>query len=147
MLNTRPSHHVFARMFSYLASAAALIATATYAQTAPASLKTGEQVYQAICLSCHAQGVDNAPKFGDKKSWGPLIEEGQAVLTGHAWVGVRKMPPKGGQPDLSQEEFARAVAYMARAAGGNWQDPDATMLKKIREEEAQRLIDIKKGKD
>lgn len=135
------------RLAQSLITAMSLVATVSYAQSPAASLKSGESVYQSVCMHCHAQAVDNAPKFGDKKVWAPLIEEGQAILTSHAWVGVRKMPAKGGQPDLSQEEFARAVAYMARAAGGDWSDPDADMMKKIRHEEAKRLKDIKQGKD
>ncbi|MGE0874472.1 MAG: cytochrome c5 family protein [Burkholderiales bacterium] len=100
--------------------------------------KSGEQVYKAVCTACHATGVEKAPKFGDRKAWAPLIREGQHVLTAHAWVGVRGMPPRGGQPDLSLAEFARATAYMARAAGGKWQDPDAKMLAGIRTEVRKR---------
>lgn len=147
MFKTLASQQIQGRLSGSIAAIAVLVATSSHAQTPTAALKSGEQVYQSVCMQCHAQGVDNAPKFGDKKVWAPLIEEGQAILTGHAWVGVRKMPPKGGKPDLSQEEFARAVAYMARAAGGNWQDPDLEMLKQIRKEEKDRLEDIKKGKD
>jgi hypothetical protein len=61
------------------------------------------------------------------------------VLTAHAWVGVRGMPAKGGNANLSLEEFARATAYMARAAGGSWKDPDAKVLKRIKEEEIARI--------
>lgn len=107
--------------------------------TAPVALRTGEQVYQTVCMSCHATGVDKAPKLGDRKAWAPLIREGQHELTGHAWVGIRKMPARGGASDLSLEEFGSAVAYMARAAGGNWADPDAAMLERIRKVEAKRL--------
>lgn len=103
------------------------------------TLKTGEQVYQETCAACHAAGVDKAPKFGDKRAWGPLIKEGQHVLTAHAWVGVRGMPPKGGRADLTLEEFARAAAYMARAAGGKWNDPTPAMLDRIRAEEKKHL--------
>ena len=53
--------------------------------------KTGEQVYQAVCMACHDSGVAHAPKMGERTAWAPLIEEGQSVLTGHAWVGVRAM--------------------------------------------------------
>jgi len=147
MLRLITSQQFLIRTLQTLFPAAALMASACYAQSSSASLKSGESVYQSVCLNCHAQAVDNAPKFGDKKIWAPLIEEGQAILTSHAWVGVRKMPPKGGKADLSQEEFARAVAYMARAAGGDWSDPDADMMKKIRHEEEKRLKDLKKGKD
>lgn len=110
------------------------------------ALKSGEQVYKEVCMVCHATGVANAPKFADKKMWTPLIAEGQAVLTAHAWVGVRAMPAKGGNPNLSQEEFSRAVAFMARAAGGSWKDPDAKMLAAIREEEKKRIASLNSKK-
>jgi hypothetical protein len=41
------------------------------------------------------------------------------------------MPPKGGDPNLGLEDFAKAVAYMARAAGADWKDPDAAAMKRI----------------
>lgn len=109
-------------------------------------LKAGEQVYKETCSACHAAGAAGAPKFGDKKAWAPLIKEGQHVLTAHAWVGVRGMPAKGGKADLSLEEFARATAYMARAAGGDWKDPDAKALSRIREEEKERRNKLKTSK-
>lgn len=105
------------------------------------SLKTGEQVYQHACIACHATGVAHAPKFGDKQAWKPLIEEGQSVLSAHAWVGVRAMPPQGGAPELSLEEFARGVAWIASNSGGDWQAPDAAMMSRIRHE-AEKRIDI-----
>ncbi|MBK8064095.1 MAG: c-type cytochrome [Betaproteobacteria bacterium] len=117
------------------------------AQAQPqAQLKSGEAVYRETCFACHAVDARNVPKdalkaphLGDRKAWAPLIKEGQHVLTAHAWVGVRGMPARGGKPDLSLEEFARAVAYMARESGGRWQDPDARMLERIRHEEKKRL--------
>jgi cytochrome c5 len=102
------------------------------------AMKSGEQVYRETCSVCHAMGLANAPKLGDRQAWAPLIKEGQHVLTAHAWVGVRAMPAMGGRPDLALEEFARATAYMARAAGGEWKDPDASMLARIRAEEKKR---------
>jgi cytochrome c5 len=108
-----------------------------------ASLKSGEQVYKQVCAACHAAGVANAPKSGDTESWAELIEEGQATVTAHGWVGVRAMPPKGGRADLSLEEFARATAWMARSAGADWQDPDGALLEAMREEEKKRIEDLK----
>ena len=118
------------------------------AQSAPMALKTGEQIYKQACVACHASGVAKAPKFGDNKAWAPLIAEGQPMLTAHAWVGVRGMPAKGGQSDLSLEDFAKTVAYMARSSGGNWQDPDQKMMTKIRKEEQLRIakLQTKQGK-
>ncbi len=100
----------------------------------------GEQVYKAVCMACHDSGVAHAPKFGDAKDWAPLIAEGQSVLTGHAWVGVRAMPARGGSTELSLNDFAKAVAYMARNAGGDWKDPDPVTMKKIIREADKRLV-------
>lgn len=123
--------------------AALLLPWGVAAQTSPA-LKSGQQVYQETCMACHGSGVANAPRFGDKKAWAKLIGEGQVVLSADGWVGVRGMPPKGGKADLNQEEFARAVVWMANAAGANWKDPDAKMMERIRAREAKRIEALKK---
>jgi len=108
--------------------------------------QSGEAVYKSVCMACHAAGVANAPKFGDAKAWAPLIKEGQAVLTAHAWVGVRGMPAKGGNPNLSLEDFSKAVVYLANSAGGKWKDPDAKMLASIQAEEKKRIAELAKKK-
>ena len=108
--------------------------------------KSGEMVYKETCLACHATGLEKAPKFGDHKAWVPLIKEGQARITADGWVGERGMPARGGNPNLSLEEFARAVAFMARAGGGNWKDPDSAMLERIRSAEKKRLDHLKAKK-
>ena len=110
-----------------------------------AALKSGEDVYKQVCLSCHAFGVAGAPKSGEAGGWAALASEGQAAVTAHGWVGIRGMPPKGGRADLSLEEFARATAWMARSAGLDWADPDAAMLEAIRKEEALRREALSKG--
>lgn len=99
--------------------------------TAPAALRSGETVYREACMVCHASGVNKAPRTGNSKDWAPLLREGQPALTGTAWTGIRQMPAKGGREDLTLEEFSRAVAWMARQGGGNWQDPDAALLARI----------------
>lgn len=113
-------------------------ATAQAAPSDSPQASAGASTYREVCAACHDSGVADAPRFANREDWKELIEEGQDVLTAHAWVGVRAMPPQGGSPDLSLEEFARAVAYMARAADGDWQAPDAAMLEKIRDEELAR---------
>lgn len=98
----------------------------------------GIQTYKAVCAVCHTSGVANAPKFGDKNAWKPLIDEGQVIITAHGYVGVRAMPPKGGKPDLSIEQFAEALNYMVNNSGGQWSTPDKAMLEKINEEITRR---------
>lgn len=118
-----------------------LVAQGAYAQPALLQARSsGEQVYQKVCIACHDSGVAHAPKLGDRTAWAPLIAEGQHVLTGHAWVGVRAMPARGGSAELSLVDFSRAVAFMARSSGANWQDPDAKLLFKIVHEADKRLV-------
>jgi cytochrome c5 len=120
-------------LLALLLAAVVLPVTAqTAAQTAaPTAARDGQTVYREACMACHASGLNKAPKPGDAKDWAPRIREGQAGLTAVAWTGIRQMPAKGGRDDLSLEEFSRAVAWMARQSGGNWQDPDAALLSRI----------------
>ena len=99
-----------------------------------ANAQSGENTYKQVCVSCHGAGVLNAPKFGDKAKWTPLIAEGQVTLTAHAYFGVRAMPPKGGNPNLSIEGFADALVYMVNNSGGNWKSPDAKTIAAINKE-------------
>ena len=93
-------------------------APAPAAPVAPvAAGKSGEEVYKAVCAMCHATGLMNAPKFGDKAQWEPRIKQGYDTLVTHANKGIRTMPAKGGNPSLSDAEVAGAVKYMANASG------------------------------
>jgi cytochrome c5 len=87
--------------------------------------KSGEAIVTAVCSACHATGALGAPKIGDKSAWGPRIAQGYKTLVKHANEGIRMMPAKGGNPDLSDEEIARAVAFMANKAGANFTAPKA----------------------
>lgn len=129
-----------------LATAAVALALASGATASNAQSASGEQVYKEVCSACHADGKDKAPKFGDRKSWAPLIKEGQSKLTADGWIGVRAMPPRGGKADLSLEDFSRAAAYMARASGANWKDPDAKLLANIEKRVKSRLDALKSKK-
>ena len=124
------------------AIAALFLAKNALAQTTTPPIQTvGERVYTTVCIACHDSGVAQAPKFGDQAAWAPLIAEGQGVLTGHAWVGVRAMPARGGSTEINLQDFSKAVAYIVRNAGGDWKDPDPAMMKKIVMEADERLIE------
>ncbi len=47
-----------------------------FADLTPSGNKTGEQVYQAVCKTCHEGGIAGAPKFGDKAAWATAIKVG-----------------------------------------------------------------------
>ena len=86
--------------------------------------KEGSEVFGEVCTACHTPGALGAPKFGDKAAWGPRIKQGYQTLIQHAENGIRQMPPRGGNPDLTDVEIARAVAYMANAGGAKFTPPE-----------------------
>lgn len=89
--------------------------------------KTGQEVVTAVCSMCHAAGLMESPKLGDKGQWAPRIAQGYETLVKHAIEGIRNMPARGGNPDLSDNEIASAVAVMANEAGASF---DPATLKK-----------------
>jgi cytochrome c5 len=90
---------------------------------AAAGARSGEEVVKAVCATCHQAGVAGAPKIGDKAAWGPHIKEGYAALVATAIKGKGAMPPKGGNPSLTDDEVARAVAFMANQSGAKFKEP------------------------
>ena len=93
--------------------------------TAPSGNQSGEQVYQAVCKTCHEAGLAGAPKFGDTAVWAPRIKSGADALFTSAIKGKNAMPPKGGNADLADVEVQRAVVYMANQAGAKFKEPSA----------------------
>jgi cytochrome c5 len=86
------------------------------AAVAPPRSRDGQQVYQAACVACHDAGIAGAPKLGDKSQWAKHIAKGLDTLYASAVNGVQGsagvMPPKGGNPALSNAEVRAAVDYM-----------------------------------
>ncbi len=92
--------------------------------SAPAVLRTGEQVYTAVCSACHGSGAAGAPKLGDEAAWGPRIKTGYDALLTSALKGKNAMPAQGGG-EYGDLEIGRAVVYMANKAGGKLEEPKA----------------------
>ncbi|QKM63781.1 cytochrome c5 family protein [Polynucleobacter tropicus] len=97
----------------------------------PKELQTGEQVYKAVCSSCHATGAAGAPKVGDAGAWAPRIAKGYDSLMTSVLKGKGAMPARGGSSpaDVSDYELGRAVVYMANASGGKLPEPKAPAAK------------------
>jgi cytochrome c5 len=85
--------------------------------------RTGAQVYQTICTSCHAAGALGAPKTGDAGQWAPRLAKGNEALVASVMNGLGAMPAKGGGSDLTDKEVIRAVAYLVNGAGGSMVEP------------------------
>lgn len=90
---------------------------------APKVFKTGQQVFESTCTACHTAGVAGAPKIGDSSAWAPLIKTGYDAMVKIALHGKGAMPPKGGNPSLSDFEVERAVVYMANKSGASFKEP------------------------
>ncbi|WP_321862506.1 c-type cytochrome [Burkholderia cenocepacia] len=94
---------------------------------APRTYKTGEEVYKAVCVTCHGTGAAGAPKFGNKDDWAPRISQGFDTLLKTALAGKGAMPARGGTSpdDVSDYEIARAIVYMANNDGASFPEPAA----------------------
>ena len=90
---------------------------------ASAQERDGKDVVDAVCSKCHAEGMNGAPKIGDKKAWSKRASRGLSGLTGNVLKGIRKMPPHGADMNLTDTEIKRAVTYMVNQSGGNWVEP------------------------
>lgn len=91
-------------------------AAAPAPQQAAAVNPAGEKLYKSVCFACHATGVANAPKFGDKAAWEPYIKTGMDAMVKVAMQGKPPMPPKGGAANASEDDIRAAVQYMVDAA-------------------------------
>lgn len=76
----------------------------------------GKAVYDKTCVACHASGVANAPKLGDKAAWAPRIAAGRDALVASVVKGKGAMPPKAGAANLSDDDIKAAVDYMVGAS-------------------------------
>ncbi|MCG2575474.1 c-type cytochrome [Dechloromonas sp. XY25] len=87
-----------------------------------AAERSGKEVVDTVCATCHATGKDGAPKLGDQAAWAQRAAKGLDKLTQNAITGVRNMPAHGGQAALSDVEMSRAVGYMV--SSGHAADTD-----------------------
>lgn len=92
---------------------------------APKIERSGEDIVKTTCAACHVSGALGAPKIGDKAAWAKHISGGYEHLVQMAIKGAGQMPPRGGDPSLSDTEVARAVAVMANQSGANFSVPQA----------------------
>jgi cytochrome c5 len=87
-------------------------------------LQSGEAVYAAQCVACHAAGLAGAPKFGDAGAWAARIATGYEALLNSALKGKGAMGAQGGGA-FTDVEIGRAVVHLANAAGGKFAVPQA----------------------
>jgi len=96
------------------AQAAALAKAAS--QVAYGGITDGKVIYEQLCTACHTTGVGLAPTL-DHAHWDARIAQGKDTLYKHAIEGYTGpdggiMPPKGGNPALTEEQIHATVDWM-----------------------------------
>jgi len=100
--------------------ASVLLAASADAQTKE---RSGKEVVDSLCISCHGTGAAGAPKIGDNKAWADRATKGLTGLSKSAMAGIRQMPAHGGNMKLTDIEVERAITYMVNQSGGHWTEP------------------------
>lgn len=72
----------------------------------------GKEAYDQVCAGCHDEGVDGAPRTGDREAWAGRSWLWEAVLFEHAKDGYMTMPAKGGEEGLDDTMVEKAAEYM-----------------------------------
>ncbi len=86
--------------------------------------RSGEEAYGQVCVACHSAdgkgSVPGAPDFTDPD--GPMAQS-DSILLDHIRNGFKSpnspmaMPPRGGDPNLSQAEMEAVLEYMRDSFG------------------------------
>lgn len=81
--------------------------------------KPGDQTVGNICSVCHEDGLMGAPKIGDSSAWKARLGHAGSIdtLVDTAAHGKGNMPPRGGQPGLTNADLRAAIRYMLSKSG------------------------------
>ncbi|MCH8499218.1 MAG: c-type cytochrome [Marinobacter sp.] len=89
-----------------------VVTSAAPAAAAASGPRSGQDVYNAACMACHAAGVAGAPVTGNAGQWESRLDKGLETLVANAIGGIGAMPAKGGCASCSDEEIEKSVQYM-----------------------------------
>lgn len=113
-----PVGEVYAGATGAAAAAAAkeLALQAAASQVAYGGTLDGKVIYDQLCTGCHTSGAGNAPTL-DHAHWDARIAQGKETLYKHSIEGFTGpdggvMPPKGGNPALTDEQMHATVDWM-----------------------------------
>ena len=77
--------------------------------------RSGQEVYDTRCTSCHGAGINGAPRLGIAEDWSPRMVQGQEAMLNNALNGVGGMPPALGTcADCSVEEIQATIEFMTQ---------------------------------
>jgi cytochrome c5 len=89
-------------------------AVATSVTAAASGPRSGQEVYDAACMACHATGAGGAPVVGDTVAWADRIGKGLEALyvSGIEGVPGTGMMAMGTCMSCSEDEIRTAVDHM-----------------------------------
>jgi len=97
------------------AAATAAAAAAAASEVAYGGTLDGAVIFNNLCTGCHTSGAGGAPTMS-AADWTARIAQGKDVLYTHAIDGYTGsagvMPPKGGNPALTDEQVTATVDWM-----------------------------------
>lgn len=104
---------------SFLLAATLPLASLAAEETVTADFSAGKKVYSTTCFVCHGKdgkgAIPGVPDMTGKKS---RLFQDDATLLKHAREGYQSkgspmaMPPKGGNPKLTDADLKNVIAYM-----------------------------------
>lgn len=75
--------------------------------------RSGDEIYNASCMSCHNAGVAGAPILGDAVAWqARLDDKGIDTIYTNAINGIGAMPAMGLCTTCSDDDIKTAIDYM-----------------------------------
>lgn len=94
----------------------------TLASTANAAM-SGKEVYQSSCIACHGSDGEGTMAGVPDLNAQEVLTKSDAVLVNNIIQGFRSpgsplsMPPKGGNPALSNDDIDAVVRYLRETFG------------------------------
>lgn len=81
-------------------------------------VRSGKQVYDYACKTCHDRTTQGAPLPDDDIEWEMRARKGMKVLMQHVREGYKGlMPEKGGCRNCSDDELRAGIMYMLEISG------------------------------
>lgn len=99
-------------MMRETAAVLACVGVAFSASAMAQAERSGKEVVEAQCVKCHGEGLNGAPRIGDRAAWAPRMTKGLDATVRSAIHGHGAMPARGGMADLTDREMRAAVSYM-----------------------------------
>lgn len=101
-----------ARAITYMVNASGGHWVAPVSTSDLMSERSGKQVVESVCVECHKEGKNGAPRIGDKAAWAARLKQGLSITVRSAVRGHGGMPPRGGNAQLTDDEIRDAILYM-----------------------------------